>query len=112
MAVVVEVVSTVRVPDTGAVPVMSSGVVTVQVGTEVPVVGDTAQVSATLPVNRPVGVTVIGVVLLELTPWARTRLPPFETVKSGVAELPLTSTTKARVWTNSFVESLPVTIAL
>jgi hypothetical protein len=68
LVVVVEVVLMVRVPDAAVAPVMSSGVVTEQVGIEVPVVGVTAQVSATSPVKPLVGVTVIGVVLLVVAP--------------------------------------------
>ncbi len=57
MVVAVEVTVSVAVP--AVVPLIVTGEVTVQVGTLVPVVGVTAQVSATAPVNPPDGVTVM-----------------------------------------------------
>jgi hypothetical protein len=57
-------VATVRMDCTAAVPVMSTGLCEKeQVGTSVPVVGVTAQVSVTSPVNPPDGVAVMVAVL-------------------------------------------------
>ncbi len=58
-AVVVDVEVTVSSAVAGAEPVIETGVTTEQVGTLVPVVGVTAQLSATEPVNPPAGVTEI-----------------------------------------------------
>jgi hypothetical protein len=83
----VEVVATVTVALPAVVPVMSTGeLATVHVGTLVPVVGVTAQVNATAPVNPPPGVTVIVDVLPVVAPAITVIAPLLLRATDGVAE--------------------------
>jgi hypothetical protein len=92
-------VATVRMDCTAAVPVMSTGLCEKeQVGTSVPVVGVTAQVSVTSPVNPPDGVAVMVAVLPVVAFAAMEMLPLFESRKLGVAAAaPVTTAWKPSV---------------
>jgi hypothetical protein len=93
IAAATAVVLTVSVAVPAVVPLIAIGEVTEHVGVSVPLVGETAQLKATLPVNPPPGVTVIVDVFPLVAPGEAIVIAPlFVSVTVSVADTAVTIT--------------------